>query len=692
MPLRVTSKRPASAPLSSRAALPFGLPAPPPGHEQKPPGISLCMIVKNEERFLAQCLRSVADAVDEIIVVDTGSTDKTIEIAKSFGATVIEREWRNDFSWARNESIAPATKRWILFLDADEELIPESKAALAELRTVPAYRNAVWVRCFNKADDYLGTGDMSHALIRIFPNDAEIRFRGLIHEFPSCADSPTGLHAVIAPISIVHHGYLKDVVAERNKGQRNLDIVQAAAEREPEDPFHWFNLGNTAFLMGDFERARDALEEMFRRNGAARRGFIPNGYAVLAETYTDKLGNAIRGEQVAREALLVAPHYANAHFQLGKALVAQGRLDEAREAYREAIADGAYAHLQFVIDDQVYIWKAHCEIGSTFVMQSDDVQAVEWFKKAHAAAPNVQPVQINLARALLRLERYDEALEVLRAAYETHRDDMSTIDYVNALLKTGQGMRALEVISASHERLSDGAASAVLVAGYQIAQKNGVEAPERYLSAAAKRAPGSADILNSLEAALRHRGDDSAVAELLAQEAQTQPQTASDFLRRSFQAIAQSRFADALALAQAGVALAPRDALLHYNAAIAAVNLDDKHLALEHLEFVEATHGEAYQRSELLRAVILRELDRSSEAQAALDRLLAVAPEQIDALLARASLFEKMSDAAAAEGSLIAAFELDPARVGIELAGFYMRAERYADAAAIAERALASRS
>jgi len=650
------------------------------------------MIVKNEERFLAQCLRSVADAVDEIIVVDTGSTDKTIEIAKGFGATVIEREWRNDFSWARNESIAPATRRWIMFLDADEELVPESKVALAQLRTTPAYRQAVWVRCFNKADDYLGTGDMSHALIRIFPNDAEIRFRGLIHEFPSSADNPTGLQAVIAPISIVHHGYLKDVVAERNKGQRNLDIVRAAAVQEPEDPFHWFNLGNTAFLVGDFEGARDALEEMLRRNGTARRGFIPNGYAVLAEVYMDKLGDPIRGEHFAREALLVAPHYANAHFQLGKALVARGQLDEARGAYREAIADGAYAHLQFVIDDQVYIWKAQSEIGATFVMQSDDVQAVEWFKKAHEAAPNVQPVQINLARALLRLERFDEALEVLRAAYEMHRDDMSTIDYVNALLKTGQGKRALEVISAAHERLSDGAASAVLVAGYQIAQKNAVEAPERYLSAAAKRAPGSADILNPLEAELRHRGDDDAIRDLLAQEAQTQPQTASDFLRRSFQAIAQSRFADALALAQSGIALAPSDALLHYNAAIAAVNLDNKDLALEHLEFVDASHEEAYQRSELLRAVILRELDRPSEAKAALDRLLAVAPTQIDAILARASLWEKMSDAAAAEESLIAAFELDPARVGIELAGFYMRAERYADAAAIAERALASRS
>src|SRR5271163_4832494 len=125
--------------------LPFGLSAPPPDHPQKPPGLSVCMIVKNEERFLAQCLRSVADVADEIIIVDTGSTDRTIEIATSFGATVIEREWRNDFAWARNQALELATKRWILSLDADEEVTSSSKDALAQLKTAPAYQMAVWV-------------------------------------------------------------------------------------------------------------------------------------------------------------------------------------------------------------------------------------------------------------------------------------------------------------------------------------------------------------------------------------------------------------------------------------------------------------------------------------------------------------------------------------------------------------------
>ena len=87
--------------------------------------ISLCMIVKDEEEFLPGCLESVKEAVDEIIIVDTGSTDRTVEIAKSYGAKVYFHPWENDFSKARNYSISYATGDWIMYLDADEELFKE---------------------------------------------------------------------------------------------------------------------------------------------------------------------------------------------------------------------------------------------------------------------------------------------------------------------------------------------------------------------------------------------------------------------------------------------------------------------------------------------------------------------------------------------------------------------------------------
>src|SRR5579863_6741461 len=185
--------KPAEPAKSAPATMPYGLSPVPSDYPQKPAGISVCMIVKNEERFLAQALRSIAGVADEIIVTDTGSSDRTVEIARSFGADVIEREWRNDFAWARNQSLERASKRWILSLDADEELTEESKDVLRALKSVPAYREALFVRFLNQSDDYKGTGAMSHALVRIFPNDPAIRYRGLIHEFPTVHGDPNGL-------------------------------------------------------------------------------------------------------------------------------------------------------------------------------------------------------------------------------------------------------------------------------------------------------------------------------------------------------------------------------------------------------------------------------------------------------------------------------------------------------------------
>src|SRR5579872_1678651 len=149
MPLRVIARRQAPAVNPAPSPALFGLPQPPPGWPQRPAGISLCMIVKNEERFLEQCLRSVADVVDEINIVDTGSTDATVAIAERFGARIEHREWRNDFGWARNEALKMATKRWVLQLDADEELSPESKEQLRALKNVPAHLQGLWIRCVN---------------------------------------------------------------------------------------------------------------------------------------------------------------------------------------------------------------------------------------------------------------------------------------------------------------------------------------------------------------------------------------------------------------------------------------------------------------------------------------------------------------------------------------------------------------
>src|SRR5476651_717597 len=114
--------------------------------------ISLCMIVRNEERFLSDALTSVQGVVDEICIVDTGSTDDTVAIAESFGAKIKFFAWQDDFASARNEALAMASGAWILVLDADERLAPQSRVEMGALHGIKPGERGRWIRCRNYAD------------------------------------------------------------------------------------------------------------------------------------------------------------------------------------------------------------------------------------------------------------------------------------------------------------------------------------------------------------------------------------------------------------------------------------------------------------------------------------------------------------------------------------------------------------
>ncbi len=507
MPIRVVSRR------APRVAPPFGLPVPPPGWEQRPAGISLCMIVKNEERFLEQCLSSVAGAVDEINIVDTGSTDRTIEIAQRFGARVQRREWRDDFGWARNEALKMATKRWVFQLDADEQLTPESKAALRDVAAAPAHLTGVWIRCSNASDKYRGGGSVSHAIVRIFPNHERVRFYGAIHEFPSVDGSSISIDAVHSPIKILHHGYLNDVVDHRDKYARNMQIVEASVAAEPEDAFGWYNYGMTAHLGGDQDRGVAGFTRMWelcRKHGM--RAFTPNGLQTLADIYTEMKNEPEKGLEYAMEALRLAPRYANAHFSAGKAYFAMKRFEDARAMYRQAVEDGPFTSAQFVVDDEVPLWKAQCEIGSTFVEEGDDAQALEWFECGLRNRPKVQPLRINYGSALERLGRLSEAEAVFRSIYEDFGDEQSCLQYVNYLLRHAKEREAIAAIDRSCGNLSPEAAESALLACASLLQKNAWGDGESYLLRAQSIAPNSAQVAAALDAVRKNRGEVGAKA------------------------------------------------------------------------------------------------------------------------------------------------------------------------------------
>ncbi len=252
----VAALHPSVPALAKRAAAVAALAKPADGQR-----LSLCMIVRDEEEMLPRCLAAVADAVDEIVIVDTGSQDRTIEIAKSFGAKVIEREWTGSFADARNVSFDAATGDWLMYLDADEVLVAEDAPLLREL-TGRTWREAFYLSETNYTGELDAGTAVTHNALRIFRNRKEYRFEGRLHEqiakfLPGYL--PERLESTA--VRVEHYGYLGVVRDAREKSRRNIELLRIQQAESPPSPFLHYNLGSEYAAAGD---APAALAEFQR--------------------------------------------------------------------------------------------------------------------------------------------------------------------------------------------------------------------------------------------------------------------------------------------------------------------------------------------------------------------------------------------------------------------------------------------
>jgi glycosyltransferase involved in cell wall biosynthesis len=186
------------------------------------PKLSLSMIVKNEEKYLRECLESVKGVVDEIVIVDTGSEDKTTNIAKEFNAKIFNFDWINDFSAARNFALSKSNGDWILYLDADERI---SEKAKKEFQKIIESSNKLGVKCLVNSVDTFRNNSQMMKYIRLFKNDSKIRFTGKAHEQIETSLVNNGYQIIDSNIEIVHYGY--DVSDEKlkEKAKRNLNLL-----------------------------------------------------------------------------------------------------------------------------------------------------------------------------------------------------------------------------------------------------------------------------------------------------------------------------------------------------------------------------------------------------------------------------------------------------------------------------------
>ena len=306
--------------------------------------LSLCMIVRDEEEMLPRCLAAVAPAVDEIIVVDTGSRDRTIEIAHSFGAHVIEREWTGSFSDARNVSFEAASGDWLMYLDADEVLVSEDVERLRAL-TGHTWREAFYLVETNFTGDAGDGTAVTHNALRMFRNRPEYRFEGRLHEqiaqhLPGY--SPERLEQT--SVRIEHYGYLGSVRDAKEKSQRNIELLLAQQAESPPTPFLHFNLGSEYAAAGDdpaalaeFERAWAMIE------AGTAEGVVHEFAPSLVSRFVKALrvcGRAHDAIGQAQAGLKRFPGFTDLVFEQASASLALGRRADAIAYYERCIELG----------------------------------------------------------------------------------------------------------------------------------------------------------------------------------------------------------------------------------------------------------------------------------------------------------------------------------------------------------------
>lgn len=213
--------------------------------------ISLVLIVKNESRCLARCLSAAQPYVDEMIVVDTGSTDNTLEIAKSFGAKTYSFEWVDDFAAARNYALSKATHDWRLVLDADEVLQPLQFDELSGW--IQRNPNTIGVvTCWNLQGEESKSKVM---LPRLLPKG--VLYSGIIHE-----QVDNSYSRVLCPLTIHHDGYLP--VFNDFKFQRNLPLLLKELKQQPNNPYLYYQLAKTYQAHGDERLAYPYFKDWLR--------------------------------------------------------------------------------------------------------------------------------------------------------------------------------------------------------------------------------------------------------------------------------------------------------------------------------------------------------------------------------------------------------------------------------------------
>jgi glycosyltransferase involved in cell wall biosynthesis len=370
--------------------------------------LTAAIVVRNEERSIRRCLASVAGVVDEIVLVDTGSTDRTVEIASEFDLRLHHFEWTDHFAEARNFALSHVKTDWVLWIDGDEWLEPGNEEML---RIAPGAFDTVEgpfvLRIVHLNRDADGRLRANTDMKRMHPVRPDIVWRGRAHEQleerGGTATSPKGLPQYPVNVRLLHDGYDSTVVDMTAKLERKVVRLRKAIEDCPEDIASWGFLGRELLTLG---RIDEAIEALLR---AEELSAVYTWFARMPEVRTNLIiayqrsGMLEEARQVAVRGTEADPYYPDHWFQVGAIELEQvlAKLQSARVSFAKAKETSGRYRGVVATDRALWEWKADAALADAFRVGGDLVTARDLYQRALAGDPEN-------AKVLAQLKRIEE--------------------------------------------------------------------------------------------------------------------------------------------------------------------------------------------------------------------------------------------------------------------------------------------
>ncbi len=379
--------------------------------------LSACMIVKDAEEFLPRCLESIKDAVDEIIVVDTGSSDRTVEIAESYKAKVYHHPWNDDFSEARNHSLSYATCDWILTIDADEELEREDIPLLRRTINSDLY-NGVFVAVYNHKPDGLSKGYSQRLYGR-----GKAHYEGIVHNQIIVEGDVARVE-----IRIYHYGYNLSKEKMEIKYERSKKLLEKQIEEDRKNTFAWYNLNRIYRNKGELntvvENGMHALSlkpyEEYKEEGTVGTYLMllyDTAYCCLMSGRLDK------GEELCQEGLNHNPENLDLLFTLGGIYFNKKRYDDAINMYREFLRQRERTEKNPNLDAySIHTWSfgsiIRNNVGQCYRLLGDYEKAIDYLKSVISQDDQCLNLYKSLSLCYIEIGDCPNAQLVLKRAVE----------------------------------------------------------------------------------------------------------------------------------------------------------------------------------------------------------------------------------------------------------------------------------